>query len=279
MCLIVFAWRAHRDYRLVVAANRDEYFRRPAAPAGFWDDHHGVLAGRDLEAGGTWLGITLQGKFAAITNYRNPADRRSEAPTRGRLVSEYLAGTQPPREYVAAVARSAARYNGFSMLAGDLESLHFLSNRGGGAVEVAPGVHGLSNHLLDTPWPKVEKGKAKLEAALAKPFDAEALLAALGDTIPAASGSLPDTGVGPEMEERLSAIRILPAAGYGTRCSTVLAIGENGRVEFHERSYLEDGRPGGSVRYRFTLRTMPPRDPASSRGAESRPPGTPLPAR
>jgi uncharacterized protein with NRDE domain len=279
MCLIAFAWRAHRDYRLIVAANRDEYFRRPAAPAGFWDDHHGVLAGRDLEAGGTWLGITLRGKFAAITNYRNPADRRTDAPTRGALVSDYLAGAQPPREYLAVVAAAASRYNGFSMLAGDLASLHFLSNRGGGAVEVPPGVHGLSNHLLDTPWPKVEKGKAMLAAALGRPLDAEALLAALDDTEPARGAVLPDTGVGPEMEERLSAVRILPARGYGTRCSTVLAIGENGRVELYERGYREDGRPGSAVRYRFTLGTPLPAVPGASRGAGSRPRRTPLPAR
>jgi uncharacterized protein with NRDE domain len=279
MCLIAFAWRAHRDYRLVVAANRDEYFRRPAAPAGFWDDHHFVLAGRDLEAGGTWLGITLQGRFAAITNYRNPADRRSDAPTRGRLVSDYLAGTQAPREYVAAVGRKAPQYNGFSMLAGDLETMCFVSNRAdGGALEVPPGVHALSNHLLDTPWPKVEKGRAKLKAALGRPFDAEALLAAFDDT-ETTNALLPDTGVGPELEERLSAIRIVPHGGYGTRCSTVLAIGENGRVEFYERSYREDGKPGNSVRYRFTLASPPPKDPASSRRGESRPRRTPLPAR
>jgi uncharacterized protein with NRDE domain len=279
MCLIVFAWRAHRDYRLVVAANRDEYFRRPAAPAGFWDDHRGVLAGRDLEAGGTWLGMTLPGKFAAITNYRNPVDRRTGAPTRGRLVSDYLAGAQPPREYVAAVVRKASQYNGFSMLAGDLARMCFVSNRGGKAIEIPPGVHALSNHLLDTPWPKVEKGKAMLKAALAARLDAEALLAALDDTETAAGGTLPDTGVGPELEERLSAVRIAPAGGYGTRCSTVLTIAENRRVEFHERTYGEDGRPGSSVRYRFTLAGALPEAPAPSRGARSRPRGTRLPAR
>jgi uncharacterized protein with NRDE domain len=278
VCLIAFAWRAHRDYRLVVAANRDEYFRRPAAPAAFWDDHHLVLAGRDLEAGGTWLGITLQRRFAAITNYRNPADRRSDAPTRGRLVSDYLAGAQPPREYVAAVARKASQYNGFSMLAGDLESMEFLSNRGGGAVAVKPGVPALSNHVLDTPWPKVEKGKARLAAALERPFDAEALLAAFDDT-GTTQALLPDTGVGPELEERLSAIRIAPHGGYGTRCTTVLAVAENGRVEFCERTWREDGRAGGTVRYRFTIAGRLPGAPGSSPRAGSRPPRTALPAR
>ena len=275
MCLIAFAWRAHPGYRLVVAANRDEYFRRPAAPAAFWDDHRAILAGRDLEAGGTWLGVTLEGRFAAITNYRNPADRRSDAPTRGHLVSEYLAGVQGPREYVAAVARKASQYNGFSMLAGDLGSMWFLSNRGGEALEIAPGVHALSNHLLDTPWPKVEQGKALVRAALERPFDADALLAAFDDTRTVAGAALPDTGVGLELEERLSAIRIAPHGGYGTRCSTALAIGEDGRVTFAERTWREDGSAGGIVRYAFTLAAAPGASPR----AGSPPRGTPLPAR
>jgi uncharacterized protein with NRDE domain len=191
-------------------------------------------------------------------------------------VSDYLAGSQAPRAYLAAVSKNASRYNGFSMLAGDLDSLFFLSNRGGGPSPVRTGVHGLSNHLLDTPWPKVEKAKVKLHALMRKPFDAEALLSALDDP-ETAGAALPDTGVGPELEERLSAIRIAPVAGYGTRCSTVLCVGENGRVEFHERSYRENGSAGGTIGYRFTL-AEPLKDPASSRGAESRPRKTPLPA-
>jgi uncharacterized protein with NRDE domain len=279
MCLIAFAWRAHRDYRFVLAANRDEYFRRPAAPAAFWDDHHFVLAGRDLEAGGTWLGITLQGKFAAITNYRNPAGHRTGSPSRGQLPSEYLAGSQPPHDYLGAVARQASQYNGFSLLVGDLDAMWFLSNRGGAATQVKPGVHALSNHLLDTPWPKVEKGKSLLAATLARPFDAEALLAAFDDTRTETAAALPETGVGPELEERLSAVRIAPVGGYGTRCSTVLAVGEDGRVELCERTWREDGRAGGTVRYRFTRAGGALRGPASSRGAGSRPRRTPLPAR
>jgi uncharacterized protein with NRDE domain len=280
VCLILIAWKAHRDYRLVLAANRDEYFGRPTSPAAFWDDRRGVLAGRDLEGGGTWLGVTLQGKFAAVTNYRSPpAERRADAPTRGHLVSDYLSGKQSPRAYVASVAKAASRYNGFSLLAGDLESLYFLSNRGGEAAPVSPGLHALSNHLLDTPWPKVEKGKAKLVALLQRPFDAKAYLAALDDTETSPSAPKPDTGLSPEVEERLSAMRIVPVSGYGTRCATVLCIGHDGRVEFHEQSYREDGSAGSVVSYRFTLPGASAKAPASSARAESRPRKIPLRAR
>ena len=276
MCLIALAWRTHPGCRLIVAANRDEYFGRPTAPAGFWDDHPGVLAGRDLEAGGTWLGVTLQGRFAALTNYRNPSDRKTGVPSRGALVSDFLTGRATAAEYVKEVERRAMSYNGFSLLAGDAASLYFISNRGGGIVRVGPGIHGLSNHLLDTPWPKVERAKAWLAARLDKPFDSGAAFGLLGDTERAPNAELPSTGVSLELEERLSAIRILAAGGYGTRCSTVLCWGEDGRVEFHERSYREDGSASGTVGYRFTLARG--KGQGSSRRGESPPPGTPLPA-
>lgn len=277
MCLILFSWRSHPRYRLVVAANRDEYFRRPAAPAGFWDDHPTVLAGRDIEAGGTWLGITLGGRFAALTNYRNPADRNPTAPSRGALVSDFLTSNAGPLEYLQEVEKRAASYNGFSLLVGNAAALYFLSNRGGHIVRVQPGVHGLSNHVLDTPWPKVEKGKARFLELLGKPFDAESALRLLGDTERAPNADLPSTGVSLEVEEQLSAIRIPAVNGYGTRCSTVLCLGHDGKIEFHERSYREDGSTANSVSYRLTME--PEKARASSRRAGSPPRKTPLPAR
>lgn len=277
MCLITLAWQTPGPYRLIVAANRDEYFHRPAAQAGFWDDHPTVLAGRDLEAGGTWLGITLDGRFAALTNYRNPADRKTGVPSRGALVSEFLTGKTAPRKYAEEIEKRSSAYNGFSLLVGDARSMYFLSNRGGRAMRVEPGVHGLSNHLLDTPWPKVEKGKARLAAQLGRPFEAETAFALLDDTERASGAELPSTGVSLELEERLSSIRIPAVGGYGTRCSTVLCFGTDGKIEFHERSYREDGSASGTVGYRLTLAPAKARD--SSRGAGSRLPGTPLPAR
>ena len=277
MCLIAFAWRAHPRSRLIVAANRDEYFGRPAASAGFWDDHPNVLAGRDLEAGGTWLGVTLDGRFAALTNYRNPADKKTGAPSRGALVADFLTGRTAPQDYARQLEKRAMDYNGFSLLVADAQSMFFFSNRGGPARRVAPGVHGLSNHLLDTPWPKVETAKTKLAALLERPFDSEAAFRLLDDAERAPGGELPSTGVSLELEEKLSAIRILAVGGYGTRCSTVLSLGEGGRIEFHERSYREDGGESGKVGYRLTVQAGKAR--ASSRRAESPPPKTPLPAR
>jgi len=276
VCLIALAWRAHPSHRLIVAANRDEYFGRPSAPADFWDDHRGVLAGRDLEARGTWLGITLKGRFAALTNYRNPAERKTGLPSRGALVSDFLTGDAGPAEYMKRIQKAAAGYNGFSLLIGDASSLWFFSNRGDPPERVPPGVHGLSNHLLDTPWPKVEKARARLAAQLKQPFDATEAFALLADTEHAPSAELPSTGVSLELEERLSAIRILASAGYGTRCSTVVRFGRDGRVEFHERTWREDGEAGGTVSYRLSLGG---KARGTSRRAESRPRRTPLPAR
>ena len=252
MCLILLAWRAHPGHALVVAANRDEYFERPARAAAFWDDAPEVLAGRDLTAQGTWLGVTRAGRFASITNYRNPAERMAAAPSRGRLVTDFLTGAHRPSAYFAGIVPQANEYNGFSMLAADRSSLAFFSNREGAVRQIEPGVHGLSNELLDTPWPKVEKGRQRLGALLAGTFDPAAYLELLGDTEPAHDLHLPDTGVGAEWERRLSSIRIA-GGDYGTRCSTVLRIGTDGNVEFWERSYDCEGAAIGTLHFGFTL--------------------------
>ena len=252
MCLILFAWRAHPEHVLVVAANRDEFFERPASAAAFWDDAPEVLAGRDLSARGTWLGVTRGGRFASITNYRNPAERMAAAPSRGHLVADFLAAADRPSAYFALVAPKAHEYNGFSMLAADGSSLGFYSNREGLFHQIEPGLHGLSNHLLDTPWPKVEKGKERLGALLAGSFDPQDCLELLGDTQAAHDRHLPDTGVGAEWERKLSAIRIV-GGQYGTRCSTVVRIGIDGQAEFWERSYDREGAVTGTVEYKFTV--------------------------
>ncbi|MCX7058799.1 MAG: NRDE family protein [Proteobacteria bacterium] len=177
MCLILIACGAHPDFPLVVAANRDEYYRRPTAQAAYWTDHQHILAGRDLECMGTWLGVTRSGRFAALTNFRDPRERKTDAPSRGHLVSDFLASDLDPRSYLDAIRLGAARYNGFNLLAGDADGVFCYSNRESTVQALSPGVHGLSNHLLDTPWPKVVRGKRRLQQALAHVPETEALQA------------------------------------------------------------------------------------------------------
>jgi uncharacterized protein with NRDE domain len=269
MCLILFAYRAHPAYPLVVAANRDEWFRRPTAPAAFWADAPEVFAGRDLEQHGTWLGVTRSGRFAALTNYRDPSSNRSDAPSRGALVSAFLRSQAPSMAYLERLRDESARYNGFSLLAADQNTLGYFSNREGELRELAPGVYGLSNSLLDVAWPKVESGKSRLAAALDAGPTVEALLELLDDTGPAYDQHLPSTGVSLEWERRLSALRIV-ADGYGTRSSTALLVGADGEVSFVERSFDETGRETGIVRQRFSLERT--RAPAPSQRGGSRPP-------
>jgi len=252
MCLILFACGAHPDFPLVIAANRDEYYERPTAKAAFWQDHPHILAGRDLECMGTWLGVTRQGRFAALTNFRDPRERKTDAPSRGTLVSEFLAAEREPRAYLEEVAARAADYNGFNLLAGDIDGVFYFSSREGQAREVSPGIHGLSNHLLDTPWPKVARGKQRLQAALAQKPDVEALLDLLHDREPAAESELPDTGIGTPMERVLSPALIV-SAQYGTRASTALIFGGDGSVDFAERTILPGGDIGATVSLRFRL--------------------------
>lgn len=272
MCLILFSWRAHPQHLLVVAANRDEFHDRPAREAAFWNDHPSVLAGRDLTALGTWLGVSRDGRFAAITNYRNPAERLPTAPSRGHLVSDFLTASKVPRDYFSGIAPGADRYNGFSMLAADRDSFAFFSNRQGVVADIEPGVHGLSNHLLDTPWPKVTKGKARMQALIGRSFDPHAYLELLADTEQTRLAHLPDTGVGAEFERRLSSIRIVDGS-YGTRCSSVLRIGIDGNADFWERSYDRDGNPGGTVHFSFAIPPAQDRKAkATSAGAGYRPP-------
>lgn len=242
MCLIAFAYRCHPRYRLIVAANRDEFYRRPTAPADFWPECPPLLAGRDLEQGGTWLGVTRDGRVAALTNYRDPAAQKADARSRGGLVRDYLCGGLAPAEYLELARAAGGEYNGFNLLAGDGDGLWYWSNRGTAPAEVPPGVHGLSNHLLDTPWPKVVRAKAGMAACLRGPDEAlaERLFALLADGAAAPDAELPDTGVGLAWERTLSPI-FIASPDYGTRSSTVVLAGYDGRVWLGERTW-----PGGA---------------------------------
>jgi uncharacterized protein with NRDE domain len=255
MCLILFAFQAHADFPLVIAANRDEAYARPAAAAAFWQDYPQVYGGRDLEMGGAWMGLTQQGRFAAVTNYRDGFPKGVAPRSRGELVGGYLTGTQAAVSYLQTVATRQTEYAGFGVLAGDLHGLWFLSNYGNGLTSIAPGVHGLSNHLLDTPWPKVTSGKRELAALLnGDPLLlSEKLFEMLTDRSIAAPDALPDTGVGPLREKELGPKFIAVDDRYGTRASTVVIVRRDGEVSYAERSFGARGKFLGETTRRFQL--------------------------
>ncbi|WP_126445255.1 NRDE family protein [Sulfuricystis multivorans] len=250
MCLILVAWHAHHEFPLVVAANRDEFHARATAPAAFWADHPQVLAGRDLAAGGTWLGFTCDGRLAALTNFRDPARHQPYAPSRGRLVADFLCGETGIDAYLDSL--DSGRYNGFNLLLGDGRRLVAFSNVTGERHELAPGIYGLSNALLDTPWPKVGAGKAALEAALHHLPDEHGLWALLCDDRTHPDHLLPATGVPREWERLLSAA-FIRGVDYGTRSSTVITLSAGGKVTFDEQTWLPGGMAGERRRYRYSL--------------------------
>jgi uncharacterized protein with NRDE domain len=253
MCLILFAWKVHRQYPLILIANRDEFYERPTAPADFWDDAPRLLAGRDLQEGGTWLGITRGGKLAALTNYRDPATLKRNAPSRGHLVSDYLRNRQAPENYVRGLKKKAAQYNGFNLLLGSVSELLCFSNRDG-LHRVAPGIHGMSNHLLDTPWPKVEQGKQALGKLISgkKNPSPEELLSLLADRSRPPDEQLPATGVGLEWERVLSPL-FIESPLYGTRSSTLLIIDGTSHVTFFERLFSGGSDPWMTSRFDFEI--------------------------
>ncbi len=238
MCLIVFAWQVVPGAPLVAAANRDEYYERPASAAGWWEDQPDIYAGRDLQAGGTWIGITRSGRFAALTNIRNPADKRSDAPSRGALTTDFLQGAITAERYVAQLRETADRYNGFNLLVGDREQLVWFSNRGDdderNGRPLAPGLYGLSNARLDTPWPKVVRTKAQFASLLCQCAPQEAFFDMLADTTVASDCRLPNTGVDISTERWLSPV-LIRSANYGTRVSTIVTLYPDGSGALIER--------------------------------------------
>jgi uncharacterized protein with NRDE domain len=245
MCLLFLSYRTTPGYRLVVAANRDEFFHRPTLPLAFLDKEKTILAGRDLQAGGTWLGVTAHLKFAAITNYRQPAANREDAPSRGNILMDYLTGQQDAEQYVHALAENGADYKGFNLLLGDRKNLYYYSNRLVGPQLLAPGFYGLSNHLLDTPWPKVVRGKMLLykDMVETKHLDPMLLFDPLADRFCPSDEQLPDTKIGIEWERLLGSIYI-DGVDYGTRSSAVITASDSGHIEFIEKTICRSAVQG-----------------------------------
>ena len=245
MCLIVFAWRPGHPQPLIVAANRDEFYARPSLPLAHWEDRPGLYAGRDLKAGGTWLGIGRNGRFAALTNIRNPQLAQG-GPSRGELVAAFLHSQQTPAEYLQDLSRQAGDYAGFNLLVGDAQQLWHFNQQQGEARPLTEGVYGLSNADLDTAWPKLQRAKAALNDCLTE-ARSDDLLNLLGDSQAAADHELPDTGVGLALERLLSSI-FIASPSYGTRASTALIVEADGRRQIAERRFGPAGVALGETR-------------------------------
>jgi uncharacterized protein with NRDE domain len=260
MCLAVIAIDAHPRYAVVIAANRDEFHARAARPAHWWRNAGGapILAGRDLEQGGTWLGVTRRGRWGFVTNVREPGRRDPRAPSRGALVPTLLRERRAPLDAVATAVANALGYNGFNLVGGEGLRAAFGSNRGSRAVQLHAGIHGVSNAQLDTPWPKLVRAKAGLATWTAGASDdLDPLWAVLGDRTLARDDELPDTGLTRERERMLSSPFIV-GDDYGTRCSTLLALARDGEAQFVERSFDAGGAVTGEVAFRFDLRPPKP---------------------
>lgn len=252
MCLLAFAWRVHPSFPLVLVGNRDEFHDRPAEAAHWWSSPDGILAGRDLQAGGAWLGLSRRGRFAVVTNYREPGVATSGRRSRGDLVVDFLSRGGSVEDWMDELTGRSDEYGGFNLIVGDREQIHYLTNRGEGRRFLAPGVHGLSNHQLDTPWPKVTAARGRLERLIeADRVEPEALFGLLADRTPAEEGDLPDTGVPIEWERLLSSAFIVDPR-YGTRVSTVVLAGINRRFDFAERRFDPDGRGEGVSEFSFS---------------------------
>ena len=253
MCLIFFAVRQHPEYKLILAGNRDEFYNRGTAAAHFWDDHPNVLAGRDLEAMGTWLGITREVRLSMLTNYRDPANIRPSAPSRGNLVSDFLIGTENAQVYMQRISQQGSEYNGFNLITGNADDLWYFSNYGNGVRKLSDGIFGLSNHLLDTPWPKVQRGKEKFAQLIgANDLAPETLFDFLYNDERASDELLPNTGISLERERALSSM-FINTPDYGSRCSTIILISNEGGVFFAERVYDLQSFDYTTQTFRFSL--------------------------
>lgn len=252
MCLLVVAWRSHPRYRLVVAGNRDEFHDRPTAALDWWDDDPELLAGRDLRAGGTWLGLARSGRFGIVTNFRDGNGAPNLAPSRGQLVPDFLRSERTTGDFLDALRPHAPDYAGFNLLLGDAHGLHYFTNVGDDTARaLAPGLYGLSNHRLDEPWPKLVRTRERFAATLgnADP-DPTTLLDLLADRTPAEYESPPDRGLPPDLERALSA-PFVRHERYGTRSSTAVLVEHGGRTLVVERRFDPAGEPSGTTRIEF----------------------------
>lgn len=253
MCLIFISINNHPTYKLIIAANRDEFYNRKTAAADFWSDQPHILGGRDLEARGTWMAMTRSGKMGMVTNYRDPQNINPKAPSRGELVSNYLLEKIETEQYLNLVATVSNRYNGFNLIVGSVDELWYFSNYRKGFEKLTSGLFGLSNHLLETPWPKVVRGKQKLKPILQeKEIQVSDIFDILHDTQQAEDDMLPATGLPVERERTLSSM-FIKSPNYGSRCSTVVLVDQLNKVDYHERVYDYETFEYNTRSYQFNI--------------------------
>jgi len=241
MCLITFAYNKHPKYRLILAANRDEFYQRPTRRAQFWEDEglSEILAGKDMEAGGTWMGISKNGKWAALTNYRDPNWKLENPPSRGELVLNFLTSNDSSKTYIESLQENSDTYVGYNILLGDSDGITHFSNFDRSPKVIESGLHGLSNALLDTPWPKLEMAKAALSKQInEQEIDRSKIFEFLNNETKAPDDQLPETGIPYQWEKAVSSL-FIKTENYGTRCSSILLIGHDGEVEFTERRFIQ----------------------------------------
>ena len=252
MCLVVFAWKIHPEYRLVLAANRDEFHRRPAQGLHWWPDNPDILAGRDLQAGGTWLAVSKPGRFATVTNYRDRLSPRSGLRSRGEIITNFVGSKTPADTLVSSLAGD--NYAGFSLLAADCDDLWYVSNRGDEPVQLMPGVYGLSNASLDTPWTKLVRTRDALRKLIAAGEISEtALFRIMADRTPAQSADVEAGDLPFELARELTAPHIV-SAEYGTRCATALTWSIDEKISVSERRFDAAGNSSGESRFSFAAR-------------------------
>lgn len=252
MCLILTAINEHPLYKLIIAANRDEFYARPTEAAHFWNEHAEMLAGKDLKEGGTWMGITQNGKLAAVTNFRTGLKESKNILSRGLLVKNFLLENENAEDYLSGIKANSNSYNGFNLLVGNQDDLFYYSNKGEEIKKLKQGIHGLSNSFIDVPWPKVEKAKNIFSDLLKeKQIDTNKIFELLHDTKKASFKNLPSTGIPKTLEKVLSSI-FIKAARYGTRSSTILLINNDNEVTFIEKNF-NDGKKETIQKFHFTI--------------------------
>lgn len=260
MCLLVLAWQVHPRYRLVVAANRDEFHERPTAPMAKWPPPDDIIAGRDLRAGGTWLAMDRRRRFGIVTNFRELQRPAPDAPSRGNLIPDYLRNEAGPERFLEELESTAHEYSGFNLLIADQDSLWYASNRASHfARRLSPGIYGLSNELLDTPWPKLQRVRRRFDPLLTqnRELTTDELFPILADPTQAGvDEQLPSTGLSREWEQLLSS-PFISTKDYGTRCSTVVLLEPSGAVSLTERRFDPRGSSSGETEFTLGAREWP----------------------